>query len=125
MGTSGSYNSTQPLKHLKMSHHDIWLTTTSGKKSEAKEVAAKKERLAKLVSFNTNDETEVKIVGTKNKKPPVQAQMTMMKTLHITPKSVPNTFVNRKHVRHSPPRPPARRPVTNPTKPTETERHPL
>ena len=80
MGTAGSYNSTQPLKHLNMSHHDIWLTTTSGKKSEAKEVAAKMESLAKLVSFNTTDETEVKIVGTKNKKQPVQTQMTMMKS---------------------------------------------
>ena len=44
-GTAGSYNSTQPLKHLKMSHHDIWLTTMSGKKSEAKEVSEKRRGL--------------------------------------------------------------------------------
>ena len=63
-----------------MSHHDVWLTTKSGKKSEAKEEAAKKDRLAKLVSFNTTDETEVKIEGTKKKKKPVQSQMTTMKS---------------------------------------------
>ena len=51
-----------------MSYHEIWLTTKSGKKSEARREVAKKDRLTKLVSFNTTDKTEVKIEGTKNKK---------------------------------------------------------
>ena len=78
--TKGSYESTQPLKHLKMPHHDIWLTTKSGKKSEAKEEAAKKDWLAKLVSFNKTNETEVKIEGVKEKKKLVQSQRIIMKT---------------------------------------------
>ena len=51
-----------------------------GKNSEAKEVAAKKDTLAKLVSFNATNETEVKIVDTKKRKQLSQIQMTMMKT---------------------------------------------
>ena len=77
-GTKGSYNRSQPLKNLKMSHHDFWLTTKSGKKSEAKEAPVKNDRLVKLVSFNTIDEIEVKIVDTKNKNQPEQSQMTTM-----------------------------------------------
>ena len=55
------------------------MTTKSGKKSESKEETSKKDVLAKLVSFNETDETEIKIVGTKKKKQPAQSQMTMMK----------------------------------------------
>ena len=65
---------------MKISHHDVWSTTKSGKKSEAKEEAAKKDRLAKLVSFNATDETEVKIEGAKKKKKLTPSQMIIMKS---------------------------------------------
>ena len=63
-----------------MSHHDVWLTKKSGKKSKAKEEAAKKDWLENLVSFNATDETEVKIEGTKKKKKLALSQMLIIKS---------------------------------------------